>query len=188
MNRSRQHGATLVIGLIFLVALSLFAVSAFRGSQVNLQMTGNIQARQEAGSAAQAAIEQVISSTDFIYTPDVIAATPVLVDVDNDGTNDYTVALSPAPRCFRSRPMNSADLNPDNAEDLACMSSSVSNTAGLETASGAGGAALSMCANSEWNVRAVATDARAGRTGARVIHNQGISIRIFDADAANFCN
>ena len=48
----------------------------------------------------------------------------------------------------------------------------------------AGSAANSMCANTEWNVRAEVTD---DRTGAKVAINQGVAIRVLETDAVNAC-
>jgi Tfp pilus assembly protein PilX len=40
--RAKQRGATLLVGLIMLVLLTLLAVSAINISTVNLHITGNI--------------------------------------------------------------------------------------------------------------------------------------------------
>ena len=50
---SSQRGATLVLALIFLVLMSLFALSAFNSSSSNLRIVGNTQARQESLATAQ---------------------------------------------------------------------------------------------------------------------------------------
>ncbi|MEK7736556.1 MAG: hypothetical protein AAB319_02190, partial [Pseudomonadota bacterium] len=43
----RQRGATLVIGLIMLVLLTLMAVSSFNLGKSNLQIVGNMQFRNQ---------------------------------------------------------------------------------------------------------------------------------------------
>ena len=43
--KSRQRGATLLVTLIMLVVLTLFAVTAFNLSSVNLKIVGNFQAQ-----------------------------------------------------------------------------------------------------------------------------------------------
>lgn len=93
----RQRGVTLVIGLIFLLVMSLLAVSAIRLSSVNLRIAGNVQTHAEAMSAAQQAIEQVMSSSSNFYTP--LTARTITVDVDNNGVSDYSVAVA-APVCL----------------------------------------------------------------------------------------
>jgi Tfp pilus assembly protein PilX len=181
----RQHGATLLMALIFLVLLSLLAISAYNGTNTNLRVVGNMQAREQAMAAAQVALEQTVSSANFSTNPDQVAANPVNVDIDNDGDTDFAVRITPQPKCYRSQPIKTVDLNPALPSDLACMKSGVVTTGGLEMDTATGGAAAdSLCANTEWNVRAEATDAA---TGATVAVNQGVAIRVLATDAANAC-
>ena len=183
LHRTRQRGATLVVALIFLILMSLFAISAFNTSNVNIRVVGNMQARQEAVGAAQVALERTISSTTFSTSPDAVAANPVAVDIDGNGTQDYEVKLIPRPKCFRAKPIRSSELDPTVAADLACMKSGVVTNSGLETPS-ATTAGNSLCSNSEWNIRAEVSDAR---TGAKVAVNQGVSLRVLETDATNSC-
>lgn len=93
----RQHGASLVVGLIMLAVITLTVTAAFTLSNTNLKSVGNMQFRNEATAAANKAIEQVLGSS-FI---DTISADEIQVDINNDGTYDYTVQVS-APVCVRS--------------------------------------------------------------------------------------
>lgn len=93
----RQRGATLLVGLIILVVLTLLAVSAIRSSSLNLRIVGNMQFKSEAEAAAQQAIEQVMSSSAIFYTP---TAQSIAVDINHDGTTDYTVSIG-APSCLK---------------------------------------------------------------------------------------
>ena len=57
-------------------------------------MVGNAQFREEAVTAAQQAIDNVISSSAFMTT------TPSQnIDINRDGNTDYTVTFTPAPIC-----------------------------------------------------------------------------------------
>lgn len=181
---NRQRGATLVVALIFLVLMSLFAVSAFNNSSVNLRVVGNMQSRQEAQDAAQVAVEQTLSSPTFTSSPDTVAANPVIVDIDNNGAADYQVRMTPKPRCYRAQPIKTVDLDPSLPADLACMKSGAVTTGGLETAAGGAIAGNSLCANTEWNVRAEVSDER---TGTKVAINQGVAVRVLETDASNAC-
>ena len=58
---SKQNGATLVVGLIMLVAITMMMLSAFSLSGGNLKAAGNMQFRNEAIAAARIAIEQTIN-------------------------------------------------------------------------------------------------------------------------------
>jgi Tfp pilus assembly protein PilX len=94
-----QRGVTLVVGLIMLLVLTLFAVSAIRLSSANLRTVGNMQARAEATSAAQTAIEQTMSDIGSFTAP--VARNDVAVPVN--GT-DYIVDVD-APVCVLSEPV-----------------------------------------------------------------------------------
>jgi Tfp pilus assembly protein PilX len=57
-----QQGIVLFLALIFLVMMTLFAVSSINMSTVNLRIVGNMQAVKSLDADAQTAIEEVISS------------------------------------------------------------------------------------------------------------------------------
>jgi hypothetical protein len=181
----RERGATLVVALIMLVALALLAVWAFNSSTTNLRIVGNTQVRQEALAAVQTAIEATISSTQFATDPVAVAGNPITVDVDGDGVTDYTVNLSPAPVCYRYRvvPTSALDLAAPAFREKTCLGPTQQDF-GVEGATLTGSATDSICANTDWNVRGVVTDAS---TGASVAINQGITVRVFTTDAINNC-
>lgn len=184
MKARAQRGSTLIVTLLFLVLMSMFAVSGFNSSSANLRVVGNMQARQESTAAAQAGVENTISSIAFTTDSEGVAATPVPVDINGDGTTDYQVRMVPKPHCYRVRAIKSAQLDPALASDLACMRSGVVQLPGLESADLAASSGDSMCAQTEWNIRAEVAD---GRTGAKVGVNQGVAVRVLETDAQNSC-
>jgi Tfp pilus assembly protein PilX len=100
LQRPRQTGAAMVIGLIMLILLTLIVVSAINSGSIGLRIAGNVQAEDEARAAAQQAIEKHISAyANFYPTPTGVAATGY--DINNDGTNEYTVTVS-TPVCKRA--------------------------------------------------------------------------------------
>lgn len=101
MNRKSQSGVTLVVGLIFLLVMSLLAVSGVRMSTANLKIAGNVQAKVEATAAAQKAIEQVLSQSANFYAP--LSEKRISIDLDKDGTNDFVVVVS-RPECQLMKP------------------------------------------------------------------------------------
>ena len=105
-NRSthRQRGVALVIGLIMLVLITVMLLAALNIGTANFRAVSNMQFRDEAISAANKAIEQVISS-NFTAAP---TAEEVIVDIDNDGDTDYTVEIA-QPQCINAAPASSAD-------------------------------------------------------------------------------
>lgn len=97
----RQGGATLVIGLILLVFITLMVTTAFSLSTTNLKSVGNMQARDEAVASANAAIEQVIGSAAFACSASAPVAETIEVDIDNDDVMDYVVQIA-QPVCMRA--------------------------------------------------------------------------------------
>lgn len=185
---ARQRGATLVVALVFLVLMSLFAVQAFLSSSTELRIVGNMQARNEGIAAAQVAIEQALEGNTFANQPDQLAATPVTVDMDRNGTPDYTVRFTPRPTCYRIRPVKNSELDATRSTDVGCIRSGTVQTPGMELADPASAGLMadnSLCADTDWNLRADVTDAR---TGLHVAVNQGVSVRMIAADAAANCN
>ena len=96
-TRRRQHGATLLVGLIMLLVLKRLVVSGIRTSNANLKIVGNVQARDEAAAQAQQALEDVLSDVNNFYTP---AQRTRSVDADGDGSAEYSVVVS-APVCLK---------------------------------------------------------------------------------------
>lgn len=178
-KKSSQQGATLVIAMIMLVLVTLFVLAAINMSTTNLRVMGNEQARNEAVQAAQQAVEQV-ASVDFTKNPPTTAApTTVAVDINGDGTADYTATVSAS--CLNSVPVKVTELNPnDVVNDGPCFLSSSSSTSGLTGSGGASGD--SLCSATQWDVNAAVTDATANTTGANLTLHQGVSKRIATGD------
>jgi hypothetical protein len=167
----RQRGATLVIALIMLMLMMIHALASFTAADVQLRNAGSLQARQEAQAAAQLAIAGVLgSSSAFAGT---VVASPVDIDIDGDGAADYRVALTAT--CTGARAVTTIAVPPAAADDAACLAAA--------TPSGE-----IPCADTTWNVRAIATRApSAMQSGATVEINQGVAIRLDTSDAARSC-
>ena len=95
-----QRGATLVVGLIMLVLITVMVASAFTLSSTNMKSVGNMQFRDEAIAAANKAIEQVLSSP-FTSSP---AGQSINVDINGDGKTDYEVVFD-VPTCISDSEM-----------------------------------------------------------------------------------
>ena len=149
---SRQRGATLIVGLIMLVIITLTLLTAFMLSSTNLKSVGNMQHRDEAVAAANAAIELVISSSAIFITPTIQSIT----------VGDYTVKVA-APACLYATEV-------------------VTNTSGDQTPNiytegsgvGGGGGALGYL-DTYWDIAATVND---GMSGTSVEAHQGIKITL----------
>ena len=166
--RQRQSGATLLVALVMLVILTLFAITAINFTNINTKIAGNQQFKKEAESAAQQAIEQIISA-DFTTNPQ---ATTVNIDINNDGTTDYVVSIA-KPACLVISPIKVLDLDIAKPDDVACFTSAKFGPAG--------GVGNSLCSNTKWDVQATVTDSGStgsSGSGAKAVTHQGILKRV----------
>ena len=96
-----QRGATLIVGLIMLVLITLMVTAAFMISTGNLKAVGNMQFRNEAIAAANAATEEVLNSLLTGGSMVAPSGQTIPVDINNDGITDYSVVIAP-PTCVRA--------------------------------------------------------------------------------------
>lgn len=91
-----QHGAVLVITMIFLIAISMLAVSSMQSSNIGLHMAQNEESRIAASQGAQALADAIVSNP---------AATPVI------GGNGFTICTPGEDGCDRTDlPVNNSIL------------------------------------------------------------------------------
>jgi hypothetical protein len=168
-----------------LVLLTLLALTSFNLGNSTLQVVGNMQQREQSVAAANEAIEETISSTNFFNTPAAALPHPDgapnqrLVDIDADGKADIKVTISPPPSCVKAQVIKNSDLRLEDAEDAGCSVGTAQNF-GVAGASDGN----SDCANSVWDVSAVATDMA---TKASVKVTQGVAVRVAKDDIATNC-
>lgn len=132
----RDQGFVLVVALVLLVILTIAVVTGINLSNSNLRIVGNAQLQQEARSAAEQAINTTISSLST-FTATTPAASTVNVDMNNDGTNDYTVNVQ-VPTCLYSRaspgyeyiPGGSTTTSPSSRDHYWEVDATVSNSNG----------------------------------------------------------
>ena len=166
-----QSGMTLFVAMIILVMITLLVTSAFKTSNSNLKIVSGMQGRQEALSASQVAIEETISSAFFTSNPSLVAANPVGVDINNDGTDDYTVTMG-LPKCLRTAPVVVTD--PPTPVQIACAGSS--RLPGVITPT--------WCSNTVWEVSATTTDKL---TAASTTVRQGVGMTVEITSAKSTC-
>jgi Tfp pilus assembly protein PilX len=184
-RRGNQRGATLLVALIMLVLLTLFALTALNTGTTNLKVVGNMQSRTEAMSAAQEAVETVISSPLFISNPsDAIqnqcgSPNTLCTDINKDGITDYTTRLTPQPACVSKRVIKVSELNLGNADDLGCTTGQAQSFGVVGSSTGD-----SLCANTIWEITAEATSEM---SGAQAAVTQGVGVRISTDNMSSSC-
>jgi Tfp pilus assembly protein PilX len=157
-SRAAQRGATLIIRLIMIVLITLIVVNAFTLSSSNLKEVGNMQLRQEGIAAANQAVETVVSSAFY----DSASNYNIAVDIDKDGTTDYTVAVA-QPVCVAAKQVSVAA--PSDVELPVAMQS------GAEW-------------NTDWDLSATVTDAK---SGASVVVREGVRVRLSQTKKTTDC-
>ena len=183
---ARQRGITLIVGLIMLVLITLLAVTTFNMGRSGIQVVSNMQAKAEGETAARQVIEETISSTRFFDTPNDSLANPCndepntrCVDVNGDGAQDVKVALTPAPTCLRAKPVMNSQLRLDQPNDVGCALGAAQSFGVAGSVTGE-----SLCADSLWELHAVATDTV---TEATTEVTQGVAVRVARDDIETSC-
>ena len=152
-----QRGTALVVSLIMLTLITILVITALNLGAGNFRAVSNAQFRDEAIAAANLAIQSRISST-FLDPP---ATTTDTVDIDDDGTTDYVVQVTPT-----------------------CISASVAETADPSSAALPPAMSLASTWNTVWDIAAVVTD---DTTGASVVVHAGTRVLLGQADRDIAC-
>ena len=143
-----------------LALLTLVVISALNIGTSNFRAVSNTQFRDEAVAAADLAIQQVVSS-DFTASP---AAEEIAVDINDDGTTDYVVAIA-VPACIYAAVAEAADP------------SSVSLPAAMTVAS---------TWNTVWEIDATVTAAQnPGQAAVRI--RSGVRVLLEQAEVDTVC-
>lgn len=180
----RQRGATLLVSLIFLVLMTLFALTAFNMGKTSLQAVGNMQQRNQTLAAAQEAINDAISSTKFIDTPSAVLSNKsnvMNVDINGDGTPDVEVKVK-EPACIKPQVLKNAVLMKDAApkeEDLSCTQMQAQSHGVSGTSHGD-----SLCAEPLFEIEATAKDKMSDVT---ITVTQGVAVRTMASEIDVIC-
>jgi len=159
-----QRGATLIVGLIMLVLITLLVTSAFTVSTSGLKSMGNMQVRDEAIAAGNKAIEQVLSSP-FTNAP---TGEAINVDLDNDGRTDYVVTFN-TPTCVSSSAIIGTTVAPSSISLGSTFNPSTSNL--YETV---------------WDLDANVSDPNG--SGAAVRMHQGVRVLLTQTQVSAVCS
>ncbi|PTU80053.1 hypothetical protein DBO86_05810 [Pseudomonas indoloxydans] len=170
----QQRGVVLLVALIMLLLMTLMVVSGFNLTQTNLKVVQNMESRNLAKYAANAAIEEAISSAQFLSSPSNVFQTSCeqsnrkCYDFNGDGSVDIAVVID-SPSCVIVLPIKNSALNVTDPSDASCFIQDSEN---------------SMCVNSVWEIRATARDVL---TGAEVVVRQGVAVRATSNNIATAC-
>tara|TARA_R110002096_G_scaffold146914_6_gene305987 strand:- start:8161 stop:8640 length:480 start_codon:yes stop_codon:yes gene_type:complete len=85
INRKRQHGAALIVGLLLLVVITILAVSGMNTATTELAMARNNQTYENAFQSAETGLENALSQGLFNTNATVVVTPPT-------GTNEVVSA------------------------------------------------------------------------------------------------
>jgi Tfp pilus assembly protein PilX len=158
----KQQGViTIFITMMMLLLITVLVTTAYSLSTMNLRAIGNVQAREQAISAATLVIERIVAGGDA-FTSSPAASPNNLVDINDDTVADYIVDVA-VPQCIRATQASSP--------------------------SGQSVSLIHMASNSSWNtiweIDATATDAVTGAQ-VRIVH--GIRVLLNRAEKNAVCS
>lgn len=171
IRRSRQQGVTLIVALVMLVVLTVLVVSVIRFGNINLKISGNMQAEAEAQAAAQVALERTVDLINKAPNISSIAAEPTMAV--STGAVTYTVSVS-KPACIFTKNIHTSQLDPTKEGDLPCFESGDQGEK-LVTANNTLTQPPTACKDQQWDVQAAVDD---DDSGARMSLLQGVSVRV----------
>ena len=180
----RQQGIVLLIGLIFLVLLTLMAVAAFNIGKSDFMVVSNMQIRKESLRAAEQVLDEVITNTaiDLTKTTDIFGLGTMARDIDINGTGTRNVTVTvAAPSCVKVQSIKQSALNMSNSNDLPCARSVDQGAGGVEGAS----TGDSLCSDVTWEVKATAVEALSSASATVV---QGIGQRATTTKISLVCS
>lgn len=102
-----QRGSVLIISLVMLVVLTLMGISMIRMTTTNLQLVNNMQGRHQALAAANAIINQVLSSNiinaaDIDGSLNTIASTSYNYSPEGEDASKKTYTVTLTKPCLKS--------------------------------------------------------------------------------------
>lgn len=179
----RQRGITLLVGLIFLVLLTLMGVAAFNFGKAGFMATANMQFRNESTHAAEQVIDELIDNTNIELTNATnlygTGSNVRQIDINGQGTR-VTVTVAP-PTCIQTVVIKNTALDLTKDDDLGCSRGVDQGSLGVEGAT----AGDSLCSETVWEVRATAEQSL---SGAKATVVQGVGQRVATGLVANACN
>lgn len=175
--QTRQHGFILIVSLVMLIALTLLAIASIKMSTVGLRAVNAMQSRAEAMTAAQRAIDKLISANFTDVSTNTVSGIGATYTIATDAGAGRTYDVTVATPCLRQvSGVRNAQLSLANPEDTKCYDT-LTNP-------------YSACADTVWEFTARVSEAF---SGTNVTLRQGIAIRMDNTSAiaysvTNRCN
>jgi Tfp pilus assembly protein PilX len=128
-NPRRECGAVLFIALVFLMLLTVMALTTFNLSKGTQQIVGNMAVRSQAFNVALQTSEAAISTNRLVHHPDDLFGTGSnmkAVDVNGDGKTVISATVA-TPQCISIQQVVDNKLDLGTERDLECANSAKNN-------------------------------------------------------------
>jgi len=166
-----ERGTVLFIALVFLILLTVMALTTFNLSKGTQQIVGNVAARSQTFQVALQTSEAAISTNRLVHHPTDLfgsGANTVAVDVNGDQKTVISATVNP-PQCISIQQVLGNKLDLGTERDLECANSAKSDL---------------FCYDVLFQFSTRATDPVTNATSSV---GQGASIRSQPASARNIC-
>lgn len=182
-----QQGATLLVGMIMLILITLITLTVYRVSTTHTQVVSNEQLRSEAVSAANVALDAFLSTEVTTWDQYEAAGKQLPINLGNlDGTAAATAnTVSVAVRgleCRRARVIKNGELIKDaggvkyvTPDDSFCFGGGGTPLTIVDTSAIGSPNDDSLCANVLYEVTAETSDPKL--LNARATITQGVEVR-----------
>lgn len=167
-SRKQQRGISLVVGMIMLVLITLLVVTTFNIASSQLKVVNNAQIQTELEAAANAGIEQAVSTTTFLTSASFAVPVSQFEDVSGSTAQKTPLSIAITSTCEKSRILSNKEAQPIF---LDCVWDPDSGGAYIEGKSSA--ASESLCADTVWDIGSKATSALDSAVGVQV--HQGVT-------------
>lgn len=189
--QGRQRGSVLMLSVIMLMALTLLAISAIKMGMINLRAVNNLQTREEAVAAADAALSTVLSTsltqaTGEPVAPQTLTVSGVDVQVAQPCIRTTaSIANSELPQVFPTYVAECQSGKPVGEQATFCRCLSASTYRADDTS-------VSNCYRMTWELTATVQN---NWFGANVSVTQGVATNLSSSGyytvitkASNFCS
>jgi Tfp pilus assembly protein PilX len=185
---NEQKGATLLIGMIMLILITLMTLTVYRVSTTHTKVVNNEQLRSEAVSAANVALDAFLSTEVSTWNQyEGMVGKELGVNLGNlDGTaaiasNTVSVSLRNL-ECRRARVIKNSELIKESAgikyvtpDDSFCFGSGGTSLTIVDVSAIGSPSDDSLCANVLYEVVAVSNDPKLLNASATI--SQGVEVR-----------
>ncbi len=129
-RHAHQSGAVLFVTMIFLLLMTIMALTTFTVSRGTQMVVGNLTTREQVWQTAQAESELALSSPSLYLNPNAILfdtttgqfGDSITMSLDDAGTTSLKVNVTQKPVCYAAQQIVASTLDLSQLSNLECAS------------------------------------------------------------------